>query len=297
MASDIYKITLLVSFRSQLAPSDSFTPKSYMYCRACLCEFTDETGKSSNCYNIFEISDLAEKLSQCSNQPVVQWDEYPQSICANCYKKIDYLSQFQTMCRSSLEKFNNMLHDPSRVTFDFGSTLNDSFNSIDNDTNTNPFLNDVEVPYKDYPTEQRCKETNVNKNDTSKESIDNIYQESKSDISKESANETSKESMLSYSKSDIEFDEMIEEEIIQVEIERNAEYNDHINDEETEVENIPLQMEKICDVIENTSIEVESEEFHLEIEDNVIEEKVMEDKEVNLNDYIINEQEVSVIYS
>lgn len=253
-----------------------------MYCRACLCEFTDETGKSSKCYNIFEISDLAEKLSQCSNHPVVQWDEYPQSICENCYKKIDYLSQFQTMCRISLEKFNNMLHDPNRVTFDFGSTLSDSLNSIDNDKNTNPFLNDVEVSYKENPTEQRCKETNENKNHTSKERIHDISQESKSDIS--------------YSKSDIEFDEMIVEEIIQVEIERNAEYNDHSNDEETE-ENIPLQMEKICDVIENNSIEVESEEFHLEIEANVIEEKVMEDKEVNLNDYIVNEQEVGVKYS
>lgn len=282
MASDICKITLLVSFHSQLPPSDSFTPKSYMYCRACLCEFTDETGKSSKCYNIFEISDLAEKLSQCSNHPVVQWDEYPQSICENCYKKIDYLSQFQTMCRISLEKFNNMLHDPNRVTFDFGSTLSDSLNSIDNDENTNPFLNDVEVSYKENTTEQRCKETNENKNHTSKERIHDISQESKSDIS--------------YSKSDIEFDEMIVEEIIQVEIERNVEYNDHSNDEETE-ENIPLQMEKICDVIENNSIEVESEEFHLEIEANVIEEKVMEDKEVNLNDYIGNEQEVSVKYS
>ncbi|XP_073842014.1 uncharacterized protein [Musca autumnalis] len=106
--------------------------KSDLYCRACLCSFYNHnnTGEHPKSFNIFEIPNLAEIVSQCSNTSVVQYDEYPQRVCEKCYKKFVYFSEFQKMCQSSLEKYNTMVHDPKLVTCDLDNALNESYISL-----------------------------------------------------------------------------------------------------------------------------------------------------------------------
>ncbi|XP_073842012.1 uncharacterized protein [Musca autumnalis] len=105
--------------------------KNELYCRACLCSFYNRnnsniTGESPKSFNIFEIPNLAEIVAQCSNTSVDQYDEYPQRVCEKCYKKFVYFSEFQKMCKSSLEKYNAIVHDPKLVTCDLENILNES---------------------------------------------------------------------------------------------------------------------------------------------------------------------------
>lgn len=87
--------------------------------------------------------DFAEKMSKCSNTPVVQYDEYPQFVCEKCCKTILFISQFQTKCRNSLEKYNAMLHDPNQVSYDLANTLaHDSVVKLNDDSN---FVEDIDV--------------------------------------------------------------------------------------------------------------------------------------------------------
>ncbi|XP_075163317.1 uncharacterized protein LOC142235949 [Haematobia irritans] len=127
-------------------PKIEFLPreisKREAYCRTCLSSFQANPFQAPKTFNIFEIKDFAEKLSQCSSRQVVEWDEYPQVVCELCYKKVIYFYQFREMCLSSLEKFNTIIHDPKEVTYDLENTIEKSFNTTDNDSDLSNILDD-----------------------------------------------------------------------------------------------------------------------------------------------------------
>ncbi|XP_075161890.1 uncharacterized protein LOC142234619 [Haematobia irritans] len=81
------------------------------YCRACLCilsQNSDVLESTALSYNIFYADNLDVKLMECTNLKCVPWDDYPHSVCGNCYKKILDFHSFQAMCRKSLETFKVM---------------------------------------------------------------------------------------------------------------------------------------------------------------------------------------------
>uniref|UniRef100_A0A1I8NXR4 Uncharacterized protein n=1 Tax=Stomoxys calcitrans TaxID=35570 RepID=A0A1I8NXR4_STOCA len=232
--------------------------KRDVYCRACLCPFQAESGGTKS-HNIFEISDLAKKLSECSGREVVEWDEYPQSVCEKCYKKIIYFAQFRDMCRSSLEKFNTIIHDPKEVAYDLNETIkDDSLNftlEVDADLNT---LLENEETYKVKNTKKR-----KNKLEPEKIRVPEV-------------------------KPELELDNEIMDEIIQVEIERNADCDEQSSGVDTAVEHLPTE-EPLKHIVEDENIEdmfneetlMEDAEYLIEEEKYIVEELQDEEESVS----------------
>ncbi|XP_073838765.1 uncharacterized protein [Musca autumnalis] len=141
--------------------------KNELYCRACLCSFYNHnnTGEPPKSFNIFEIPNLAEIVSQCSNTSVVQYDEYPQRVCEKCYKKFVYFSEFQKMCQSSLEKYNAIVHDPKLVTCDLDNILNESNISLNisslEDMNISNEIEAIDVQQQIFSSKTQKEQGNI----------------------------------------------------------------------------------------------------------------------------------------
>lgn len=81
------------------------------FCRTCMSPLKTSDELSSLSYNIFNSDNLDVKLLLCTNLKCVPWDDYPHSLCEVCYRKVLDFHNFQCMCRTSLEKFNDMLQN------------------------------------------------------------------------------------------------------------------------------------------------------------------------------------------